>query len=221
LLLYGSVFPDIPMTGLISWEEMKNKTYVFANYLKQNNSKLNNFAMGLLLHEEPFGIDRFVHGENGYAYIKGKEIIAEVEKYFPDDDAATVAHGFIEFAVEIILTEKYPNLQKELKIVLKEINNHYVDDIALLFSRFFSKDISVVKQTIVKYNNLLNQDVSSFEEAVNLYTQLMDLMRKTKNDEGVVKSILEKAMVIIDDNWEFFLEKTIKRCKKDFEKRTS
>jgi hypothetical protein len=64
LLFYGSIFPDIPAIGIINWDVMKNKTEEFSNYIRQEQPSLIDFSEGLLLHEEPKSIDRFVHGND-------------------------------------------------------------------------------------------------------------------------------------------------------------
>ena len=37
LLFYGSVFPDIPSTKIISWETIKQETVDFSNFIKSEN----------------------------------------------------------------------------------------------------------------------------------------------------------------------------------------
>jgi hypothetical protein len=69
-LLYGSIFPDIPMTGIVPWDKMKIETENFSKVIKQKYPELEGFAVGLLLHEEPNGIDRFVHGGGGLCLSK-------------------------------------------------------------------------------------------------------------------------------------------------------
>lgn len=212
LLLYGSIFPDIHLTGIISWDKMKNKTGEFSNYIKQNYPSLIDFSEGLLLHEEPKGIDRFVHGDNGYAYAGGRQILEQIEEYFPDNSSDT-AHSFIEFAVEILLVENTPNLINEIKPIL-ELANDNISQISEIFSEFFNLDISETKNAIKKFNHfLLKMDLSSRNKSIQFYTDFTNRLRKTNYSEEIIKKLLVGAIDSVEKDYDGFLQDTIIKCK--------
>lgn len=212
LLIYGSIFPDVPITGLVNWEKMKNETERFSGYIKKNCPELFNFAEGLLFHEEPNGIDRFVHGENGYAYINGREILDEIKKVF-HKDSLDVSHSFIEFAVEFKLSQENPKLQDEMKKILELVNKD-INKIAKAFGEHFKLDFNETSEKIKEFNEfLLTMDLSSQAKAIKSYTHLTNKLRKTNASEKDIGYLLEKAIGVIKKNYETFLQEVIIKCK--------
>ena len=212
LLLYGSIFPDIPVTGIISWDKMKNQTEELSKYIKQNYPLMIDFSDGLLLHEKPKGIDMFVHGDEGYAYVKGSQILEQIEKYFPDN-SLDAAHSFIEFAVEILLVENTPNLRNEIKPILKSSNDN-IDQISESFSNFFNIDTKETKNAIKEFNKfLLKMYLSSRNKSILFYTYLTNRLRKTNYSEEVIKKLLIKAIESVKEDYNGFLQDVIIKCK--------
>lgn len=213
-LLYGSIFPDIPATGIVSWDKMKTETEKFSSYIKEHYPNLRNFAEGLLLHESPNGIDRFVHGENGFAYVKGGYILSDIEKYFPKKSLDT-AHSFIEFAVEILLVEKIPSLQDGIKPVLLWSNNN-LSQLSEAFGEFFNLDDEKATKAINEFNDFLSRmNLSTREKAVLFYTDLTNLLRNTNYSKDEIKILLDKSIDTIKNDYEIFLEQSIDKCKID------
>ena len=217
LFLYGSIFPDIPGLNIISWKMMESKTIEFSKFIKSKEGKLTTFANGLLLHEKPIGIDRFVHGIGGYAYVHGKKIQSKIRKYFPEKDSLKIAHSFIEFAVEIKLVEKNPQLQNWLKQIINKVNNK-IDEILKIFSEFFHTDLKLTKVIIQKYNELLITDISSRQRAVKFYTFLTNTMRNIHISEEIINQIIDLSIKEIEEDYESFLNKVIQKCRNDIAK---
>ena len=209
LILYGSIFPDIPITGLIEWEAIKEKTVAFSNFIILTQKNLTMFAIGLLLHEESLGIDRFVHGKNGYAIKKGQKIKPYVKKYFLNENILDTAHTFIELAVEIKILSKNPNLVKDAKDSIQYCDK-YIENISSLFASFFNKETAKTLSLIQAYNqNIIG---------INMQSDFASLINRLKNsnvEENHINKIIEKSLLIIDKDYEKFLSGAIKRCKED------
>ena len=114
LLFYGAIFPDIPITGIITGEAITARAADFAQYIENTYPELQPFARGIRLHEQPFGIDQFVHGEEGYAFTEGKKIAQDISKHIPTD-VPDACHSFVEFAIEILMVENRPELIQNLR----------------------------------------------------------------------------------------------------------
>ena len=212
LLLYGSVFPDIPVIGIIDWDIMETKTEEFSDYIKKNCPSLIDFAEGLLLHEEPNGIDRFVHGKNGYAFIKAKMILKQIKEYFPKNSLNT-AHSFIEFAVEILLVENMPNLINEIRPILKSANNN-INQISKVFCEFFNLEISKTKNSVKEFNNfLLKMDLSSRDKSIQFYRHLINKLKETDYSKEVIKKLLAESIGCVKEDYYEFLQDVIIKCK--------
>jgi hypothetical protein len=212
LLLFGSIFPDIEATGIFGYGTINNNVVEFSNYIKQNYPDLTDFAEGLLFHEEPKGVDRFVHGENGYAYVKGREIMPFVEEYFPEGTLEK-SHNYIELAIQILLVGKHPEIQGELRPVL-ESSRKVSNKIAKVLSEFFRVDKEKTRDCIQLLDELLStMDFSTLENAVEWYVGLSNRLRNANYSKEVITAILEKAIETVKGDYEEFLEKTINECK--------
>ncbi len=212
LMLYGSIFPDIPMMGIISWDKMKDQTEGFSDYIKKSYPDLIDFSKGLLLHEEPKGIDRFVHGDTGYAYVKGRQILEQIKGYFPDNSLG-IAHNFIELAVEILLAEIIPNLGNELKAVLKFANNN-TNQISKATSEFFSLDKDATRNALQEFNNLfLRMDLSSRDKSIQFGGYLVSKLGKINYSSEIIEQLLTKAIDTVKGDYAKFLQDTIIKCK--------
>lgn len=214
LFLYGSVFPDIPVLGIVDWDLMKEKTLEFSNFIIGKNI-LTGFAKGLTVHEDPYGIDRFVHGNEGYAFVKGEELHKELKAYFPKEIIPIAAHSFIEFAVEMRMAEKFPELAKEIVKVRSE-GNKYLNQIAGIFSSFFNLDSEKSLKTIKEFNKILVYDVSTKQKSVDFYVGLLKKLRSSDIPRIEVQKLTELSLSVTSDYFSF-LEETIAKCKRDFE----
>lgn len=230
LFLYGSIFPDIPITKIISWELMKDKTEEFNKYIKKHSTNLTSFADGLLVHEYPSGIDRFVHGnkKNGYAFQKGRTILEDVKKLFIGNNLilqfiATLvgknklkdaSHSFVEFSIEMKITKSHPELIKVIQEV-KDTATTVEKEVSQLFSNYFNLPLTEVESALHLYNNLLVYDASSMDKAVNLFYKKIEMTTRRKVSKEKIKEILEKCQQQTKD-YKDFLEDTIQKCKKSY-----
>lgn len=216
LTFYGTIFPDIPSTKIISWETMKQKTVDFSNFIKFKDKQYSDFASGLLLHEENLGIDRFVHGNKGFAYINGRKLVKHLKPHFPESNILDIAHSFIEFAIEIRIIKNNPELMLILKTSIEEFNKRC--KIVNFFSEYFKTDFRNTKNSITLYNKVLYEmDISSFQKAVIFYTWINKNLRGINVDEEIISSVLVKANNIVKDTDKEFLNKVINKGKKDYQ----
>lgn len=218
LFLYGSIFPDIPMTGIVSWDNFKERTVEFSDFLKEKYPKLHDIGEGLLYHEEPRGIDRFVHGDAGYAYVKGRKILASVEQHFPER-SLTVAHGFIEYAVEMLVVSGNKELPHEMKEVIRAASS-IQEDLDHAFSEFFALNSGAVHSAITEFNStVLEEDAGNEKKARYFYMQLTNKMRKTTVSEKIIGELLDKAVAEVKDNYQSTLELFIERCRTAYQEK--
>jgi hypothetical protein len=217
LLLYGSIFPDVAAMGIVSWEEMLNEAEDFSKYVVKKSPDFANFAIGLLVHERPLGIDRFVHGENqdGYAYLKGKEIVGEIKKFFPRD-SLVVAHNFIEFACEMVLVNKKPELGDELEQMVGGIEKKK-KKIADLLAEYFKRDSTRVAICLEEFNNFVRMfNFQTSAKAVELQTQITNRLRKTDYGKDEIKPLVEIAIGVVESDFFSFIDKVVAECRRDY-----
>lgn len=212
LLLFGSIFPDIEAIGLFEYGTINNNAVEFSEHIKHNYPELTDFAEGLLFHEEPKGIDRFVHGEKGYAYVKGREIVPFVEKHF-SEGALEKSHNYIELAIQVLLVEKHPEIQVELHAVL-ESSRKVSSKISDALNEFFHVNKDKTMDSIQLQDELLStMDFSTIEKAVEWYVNLSNRLRNANYSKDVITAILGKAIEAVKEDYEDFIEKIIVECK--------
>jgi hypothetical protein len=217
LLFYGSVFPDIAATGVIGWDEVLKKTEGFSNYIVGKDVGLDAFAEGLLLHEKPVGIDRFVHGENkdGYAFLKGRIILGEVEKLFLKDSLG-VAHSFVEFACDLLIASRKPDLSDDLALVLSVLGS-VVDEISALFASYFSQDLKDVLLSVDEFNGFLRRFNLVFGDgALGFYADLTNRLRGTSYRQEEIGRIVDLALGVVSNDFFDFIDEVIDRCRSDY-----
>lgn len=214
LFYYGTIFPDIPVVKLLSWDRMKEETVLLSEFIAERYPNLKDFAEGLLYHEEPKGIDRFVHGDDGYAYVLGRKILPDIEKHFTDRPI-DVAHSFIEFSVEVLVLEQNPELREKMEDVATLTNGTF-RTLAEALTKFFHLDQHHVTTALTEYNQLLqDMEMAPRDAAIDYYTWLTNKLRGTRLDRAVIKQLLEAALEQTEPTYEKTLNDIIKRCAKE------
>lgn len=215
-IYYGSIFPDIPSIGLIAWDTMKKETSGFSDYLQTQTQDLAHIGFGLLLHEESYGIDRFVHGDSGYAYTKGMALHEMLDTMFPKELIPTVAHNFIEFAVDFRMQQRYPSMKKDMEKVITAIDNR-VAPLAQSFAHYFKTNPEKTIKDIKAYNQFLQYDITTPEKALDFITSLTNRLRHANYAAKDIEPIWQLADKTIEDNYEDFLKQTIDNCQNDLQ----
>lgn len=230
LFLYGSIFPDIPATGVIDWNLLKDKSEDFSKYVFQNYPDLQEFSDGITTHEDPVGIDRFVHGGSGYAYKKGKDILKPIKDiflgrnsikklavgYIAQEQLLTAAHNFIEFAVEYYMFNRHTFLKDDLDRVLSDVVKKQ-NQIVKVFSEYFDLDSEKVLININQFHTWLDYDLSTLSKADKAMLSLVKSYRGVKVDLQSISIALKAAREQVKGDYESFLEETIRKCQKDYE----
>ncbi len=209
--LYGAIFPDIPMTKIVPWSTMKSRTIEFAETIRRQQPALADIADGMLIHEEPQGIDRFVHGENGYAYIHGRSIESHLVPFFPTG-TSDVAHSFIEYAVETLVVRRHPELLADASAVLSSAQADMAI-IAAVFARTFQTEPEQTATALGDFHRwFAEMDFSSDVATVAYYTRLTNVLRGSSMSDEQVRQILVAATAEVKPNYEAALASMIERC---------
>ncbi|MBI4150737.1 hypothetical protein HY492_01285 [Candidatus Woesearchaeota archaeon] len=216
--LFGSIFPDIPMTGVIGWKEMEYREARWASRMMRV-PKLRAFAKGVLLHEHPIGVDRFVHGHdyvngNGYAMRRGKKLY-HLLPLFHEPIRAVVAHGFIECAMEERLRQQRPELELRLRNVLREIRP-LVPAISKAFAAEFRLHPFVARAGIELYL-LMNRALLRFPRLVFFGFEWLTLLREGR---WLWPSTFRKALAAshssIAKDFNAFMDEVVEKCRKEW-----
>lgn len=214
LFLYGTIIPDLPMTGVVSWDVMRERTVDWYGTIKTTEPALDDLAEGMLYHEAPKGIDRFVHGDHGYAYRHGRNIEERVARYFPKK-SLDVAHSFVEYAVERYVEADQPTLMANIRAAVVAAEQNARPIMATFESTFHIDHIPAAAAMKVFHQWIRAMDFSTPEAAVRYYTELTNTMRRTEVAESAVGELLEIAAREVRADYEVALSSMIERCRVD------
>jgi hypothetical protein len=212
LTLYGSVFPDFPVLKVVPFDRMLRETPQWMESMK-DDAVLKEFSLGLGLHEHPYGIDRFVHGHDGFAFAHGRKLFPILRSHIQEKELPIVSHDFIEFAVESLLLRQHPALQKEiLGAVLagSDVSSQVTNSIV----SFFGTNHLMTPIAVKTYNKLLEFDASAEKTEFLLYNAFLAAEHGQIFLPNQVSEILEQAKGIVKRDYEDFLSDAITKCKK-------
>ena len=212
LLVIGSILPDIAVTKIVGWEELhKNKSVEhFEKFIKENNQNYISLIKGIKSH---IALDNFTHKSykngTGYAFQKSPPLVNLVSKCCDIDkkSSKTVAHNFIEMAVDILLLKDNPILIETLR---KSIKSSDKGKLSQLLSSFFKKDnkkmlssLSYYFETILKYN------LNSLDGWVFLWRDINNLLFSKEIDKDLTKKTIIKATHLVKNSYREFLKNSI------------
>ncbi len=212
------MFPDIAMMGCVHWEIMRQKETGWAVLLRRD-ARLRAFAEGVMLHENPIGIDRFVHGKNyvkgdGYAMRQGKWLYPFLPR-FTEPMRAIIAHGFIESAMEERLRKRNPELVEKMLRVLRDVRP-LIPAISRSHARYFGMHPLLARLSIGAYM-ISTRGLLAWPRTFLYGFQWLTFLREGRLlMPWTFVRVMRLAHGLIDDV-EPFLERAINRCKVDWQ----
>ncbi|MEK7559610.1 MAG: zinc dependent phospholipase C family protein [Patescibacteria group bacterium] len=208
LLLIGSILPDIAITKIIGWDDGlhgSRNMNKFAKYIKNKPDYINLYR-GVYVHNI---VDNLAHkrfsGGKGYAYQNNREIVRLIISVYGLSlkDAQIKAHNYLESAVDILLLQKYPEIQTKIRIAIKRTD---VVKLSTLLSIYFNQDRNEFANALSQYFNLIiKYDLSKKQNWILFWDNLEELMSLKRIDNDKKKEILNKSISISKNSYENFL----------------
>lgn len=221
-MLFGSILPDIATTssGFISREEIHNSPQEFYEFVKNNEPKLLDLALGVLLHSgaskgADFYTDDF---ETGFAYKNGKHINKDVAKLLRselDETSIYLSHNFIEGAMDLLLAKEKPDLVIDYKNVQKNVIPSAISGILAKYLKLNQED---VERELETFKDLMSyKHLTSKEDLVNeIVSPLLKARFDIDIDNEEAVRIFDKATEIIKDSYLYFLDDAVSEMKVTF-----
>ena len=223
LLNLGSIFPDMCLVGISDRRTSHTNGIKLLSFIKNNYPELKDFALGYLTHAESpacldFYCDGQYHEKDGYAFIQSRPLIenAAIALNITKERAEIRAHNLIEMAIEILLVRKCPDLIEDCENIIEFIKNDQKLNEAL--GKFFSKTPENIKNAQLKFFNLLEIKNPIPETMAAAFAVSTKIKENVDINQVATANLIEKAMYIIKDEYEDFMDKSIEKIKQESEK---
>lgn len=221
LLVFGSVLPDVSWTSTneIGRDQIHYAPKELYEYVVKNCSQLMDLALGVRLHSNiDRGADYYSDDlEIGFAKVEGRKIEDETANLLGEEKSEkslVFAHNFIEASVDILLNESRPEI---LELYRKSVESIDLDEISLCLSKYLHLDKEVVSSEIGRFLNFVGPVAYvSKESLVDRMLVLVKQRRGKDVDRDGTEKILQKAVELMRDKYQGYLDNTIENMQKDF-----
>lgn len=216
LILVGSILPDVAITRIIGWENGlhgKENIRKFSKFVKRNSSSLSELCKGIVAHSI---LDDFTHknynNNIGYAYQNNSKLSEIIIKYYKLDNEATsstIAHNYIESAVDIVLLQEHSQLQLKIKNAVEQMD---INSISNLLGLYFATSKEKFRYALIKYFKLVNRyDLSTIESWVLFWEDLENLLSIKKTDKDQKKELLNFSINLVSNTYKDFINFSIRQ----------
>lgn len=221
LLVIGSVIPDLVWVNRakIPPEKIHDNLDDFYSYIKKNHKDMLDLALGMKLHSNEVGADKYSHVYNGgYCYVKGKQILPELTKLIKTDNEKKISdlsHNFIEASLDILLHQDQPNILGLYKKSLSEVD---LEGIASTISDYSKLDKGLLFNTIQTLFNVVAPENLASEKSIaeNVLPKFIEISFKQKVSNAEVLKLLQKSVEISRKDYKELFSEMLAIMKKDF-----
>ncbi|MBI2267258.1 MAG: hypothetical protein HYU64_19190 [Armatimonadetes bacterium] len=224
-IVLGSLFPDMAVAGLMSWNQSHRCGRPFMK-CSSGNGRLAEFGLGILMHGvEPEGLDyygdeKYEPYDRGVSFEWGKPLIPSVQETcnLPRETAAWKSHNFIEMAIEREIALRNPALCEALASAFKAPSA--IVEVSEALGSCFSLD----PKRIVRGYDRLQYYIEAWPDAYLKLASKYSLQLQAKHQVFVeaeaLVPILERAGKIVSSRWENLLDGLISPIRGMVEKET-
>ncbi|MFZ5352702.1 MAG: hypothetical protein ACOZCL_08260 [Bacillota bacterium] len=225
--ILGAVFPDIVITGCLSYNETHFPGWELFDYILQEHPEEAGLAKSIVTHTvfpeglDYYGDENYNNGYKGYCFQRGALIVDKVIAAcnIPEEYGLWKAHNFIEMGIELQSIECQPVLVKMLKDAFED--HKAICAISNVLSGYYSVDSKVLQNSFkgfFKFIELNDINSNSLAEKYNLQMRAkhgisIDVMKCT--------GIIEEARNIINNDINMFLDDCMVRVKMMLERRAA
>ncbi|MEG1500740.1 MAG: hypothetical protein RR396_02175 [Clostridiales bacterium] len=201
LLVFGGLFPDLASGMGLERNWAHNMGADFYAWAEKNSPQSAiPLARGILCHgSKPNGLDYYADeywpgGKKGWCFQQGQNWLEEVKysTHLPDNLIWWKAHNFIEMCLELLMTEKYPLLNKEILTSLADTS--YEKEAVDLFSLYTSVDKKIIRDVFRKVPQIFALEEVSAGELAKKQAQAFALRHQVFDADIVAMSETISAM---------------------------
>lgn len=210
----GSVLPDILVGTGIPWRKAHHSTEaLFQECLTIPSLRLGAALHGIDLPGLDFYSDVSYQNGKGYAYQKASLIEHDVVGLgIEPDHALWRGHNFIEMAIEIQLSEKYPELWQYLFEAQKD--DHLHNQIRRLANSLGATRPEFAPRVLNRFLTIQGQIDSLAQD----YASKLSNFYSMSVDPAQCKTIITKSIAIVQEDYQEFLTSSISAIQQAIEK---
>jgi hypothetical protein len=221
LIVIGSVLPDVVWVDrkTFSPEKLHDDLDDLYSYLETNQKDMLDLALGMKLHSNKVGADKYSHFyKGGYSYIKGRELIPDLKRIIKsneDKKLSGLSHNFIEAALDLSLLQDEPDILDLYKSSINEVDLGKISKLISDFSKIDYERLYMAVQMLfglLSFNNL-NSDERIAKE---ILPKLIKLSFGKDVDSSGVLEVLRNAVEVTKDEYKDLFNEMIFEMKKDF-----
>jgi len=220
LLIIGSVLPDfVWMSGKFPSDKLHDNPIDFYDFIKSCDKEMLDLGLGMLLHSNAKGADYYSHFyKGGYAMTKGKRLTKDLVNLFNSKDEKLnlyKAHNFIEAALDMHLLKNNQHLPILYKDAIKKID---IEKITQLIYEFTKLDSKLIRRDLALFFKIFGPESVSSEQAFvsDFFPPILKAAFHQKASAKEILSVLNRAKIITEKDWEDLVSMIIPRMKKDF-----
>jgi hypothetical protein len=221
LLLIGSILPDVVWVDrkTFSPKQLHDDLDNLYSYLEANQKDMLDLALGMKLHSNKVGADKYSHFyKGGYSYIKGKKLIPDLKRLInsnEDKKLSGLSHNFIEAALDFSLLQDEPDTLDLYKSSIREVD---LGKISKVISDFSKIDYERFFKAVQMLFGLLSFDNLASDERIakEILPKLIKLSFGKDVDSSGVFKVLRNAIEVTKDGYKDLFNEMIFEMKKDF-----
>lgn len=177
----GAILPDAATTVAFSWTDLHDPARVEEFAATIDHSSLRDVVVGIRHHVE---LDERAHnawrGGGGYAYIHQTPELQEAVGAacgVDGDLARTLAHNFIETAVDLHLLAKNPDVFERVQ---HSINAYGLPPLAAALGKWKQIDVDVMESRLVEFFDVWQRhDLATVDGMVELWVEVLDRLNRS------------------------------------------
>jgi hypothetical protein len=221
LLIYGSFFPDFFYpAGFQEARRIHEAPIAFKELIAAKHPELMQLAIGVCLHcEESKGLDFYSHTQyknhsEGYSNIHNNELSDFIKTTLGTSESGlyhVVYHGSREFAIDLLLKD-----QALVELLAESIKNLPVDNVSAAVAEYLNVDVNYVKEKITKFNKIFVEKPYDMSLMIFVTNDNCERLFNKILDEEKLNAVFNKAIDIVQEDYEEFLDYTIEKISQEF-----
>ena len=218
LVAAGCHLPDmVPFLkdSLLTFNEIHEGPNTIYNYLKKNDQKSIDLALGLMTHSVKFGADKFNKDIDVWLLRSNEKLKTKVAERIIKTSGVDLKtalgprmHNYLWCGIDFYILDKYPDFIVELNTAYKEIN---IPEISEILSKAFQKPLETVQNNVEKQLGLVvKHHISSKKDFVSFWKEFVsELPENDSIDVNEVVNTINFIEGLFDEQWKAINDRVV------------
>ena len=221
LLIYGSFFPDFfYSTGFQEARRIHEAPIAFKEFIAAKHPELMQLTIGVCSHcEDSKGLDFYSHTQyknhsEGYSNIHNNKLSDFIKTTLGTLEPGlyhVIYHSSREFAIDLLLKD-----QALVALLAESIKKLPVDTVSAAVAEYLNLDVQYVKEKITQFNKIFLEKPYDMSLMVFVTNDSCERFFNKILDEEKLYAVFNKAIDIVQEDYEEFLDYTIEKISQEF-----